>query len=311
MVKLRFGPEDLLRFRFAVSPVAETILAVRAGAVADPRASLDVLRALCPRRGYTPAFLTPPPRRRVGAIHEELAEIRRTPARVARQQITRSLARREVADPVPHVLFGPGAVAAVADAVETAWSTGLAPRWREISEVLEGDLAYRERRLSRDGLAGVFADLSPMVWLDAHEISVLQPTTHITELRGRGLRLLPSAFIEPDVATAWDEPSGPSLIYAARGTGTLTGSRRPPAAAVRRLLGPTRAAILAAIEDPSSTTVLARRLGLSKGGVADHLKVLRDSGLAARSRAGLEVRYRQTPLARDLLAATAGEDGGG
>jgi len=307
MITLRFESGDLLRCRFAISPIAETVFSVRAHGVPAETVELRALHSLCPGHGYTPAFLTPPPRGRANSIDEELAAVRATPSATARQEIERSLADGGTGDDLSRLLRGPDAVERLADALFTVWSEVLRPRWRESLEVLENDIEYHARRLSREGLEGLFADLSPLVWLEGRDLKVLQRTTGTRSLGGRGLLLVPSLSLEPGVATETEEPALPALFYGARGTATIGHRGHAPAAAsLRSLLGPTRATILLAIGEPTSTTRLARALGLSAGGVADHLKVLADGGLAARARVGLEVRYRQTALARELVEGTAG-----
>src|SRR5690348_18406613 len=84
-------PEDLLAVRFAVSPVWETQAAVQAfadergrsyhepwlGQVRARAARLDLvpLLAVLPRRGYVPAFLTPPPQTSPPGLRAQLAGI--------------------------------------------------------------------------------------------------------------------------------------------------------------------------------------------------------------------------------------------
>ena len=82
----------------------------------------------------------------------------------------------------------------------------------------------------------------------------------------------------------------------------------PPAAAgaLARLLGGTRATILASLDAPTSTTDLAARLGLSPAGVSRHLVVLRDAGLLTATRHGHEVRYGRTRLAAPSRARRIG-----
>jgi DNA-binding transcriptional ArsR family regulator len=54
---------------------------------------------------------------------------------------------------------------------------------------------------------------------------------------------------------------------------------------------------------PLSTTELARRTGMTPGGVSQHLAVLRAAGLVTAHRDGRTVRTVRTALAEALLAA--------
>lgn len=63
------------------------------------------------------------------------------------------------------------------------------------------------------------------------------------------------------------------------------------------LADPTRREIaqLLADEGPQTQTELARRLPITRQGIAKHLSALADAGLVEASRAGRESRYRLTP----------------
>ena len=101
-----------------------------------------------------------------------------------------------------------------------------------------------------------------------------------------------------------DEPWPATLIYPARGIAALweTPATAAPGA-LGDLVGRTRAGLLTALDQPASTTQLARSLGLATGAAGDHLAVLRGAGLVTRARSGRSVLYRRTPLGDALVAA--------
>jgi DNA-binding transcriptional ArsR family regulator len=114
--------------------------------------------------------------------------------------------------------------------------------------------------------------------------------------------MVPSAFYWPRVAVVTDPAWQPSLTYPPRGVATLwdPDEQRGPAG-LGALLGATRAAILAELETPRSTSELARRLGLTAGAVSQHLGRLRAGGVVTGSREGREVLYALTGAGEALL----------
>src|SRR4051812_10313037 len=92
---LHLGPDDLLHVRFAVSPLFETISALRVLAghadetgrhaawltalEPDAAVGLEALLALHKPSGYVPDFISPPPRSPSPRVTEQLHEVRRTP----------------------------------------------------------------------------------------------------------------------------------------------------------------------------------------------------------------------------------------
>ncbi len=73
--------------------------------------------------------------------------------------------------------------------------------------------------------------------------------------------------------------------------------------ALGRLLGPNRAAVLAALDQEATTTALAGRLALTPAAVSRHLTLMQQAGLVLGRRQGREVRYRRTPAGTTLLRA--------
>lgn len=320
---LTLGVDDWARTRFVRSRLWETVQAVRTLthrrqqlhhrawlATVDVRGAVErlpILTTLNPTAGWVPDFLAPPPEPGDRGIDEELAEVARYPAPTAAADLQRSLdshptrARRAVLEPLigaPEI-----AVDRIVDELRWAWFALLAPFWAPVDELVGDDIAYRSRRVARGGLGRMLADLhSSVSWRDG--VVAVDNTEHLTiDLAGRGLVLMPSAFVWPGVIVVYDHPWPPTLVYPARGIGELWTSPPAPTPGLVGVLGRTRALLLADLGRPATTTVLARRHGLSPAAVSTQLQRLHDAGLVSARRSGKEVHYRRTPAADVLVAA--------
>ncbi|MFI8530028.1 DUF5937 family protein [Streptomyces aquilus] len=321
--RLHFGEDDFLRCRFALSPLWETQDAVRTlkrpdrhgyhapwlRRIRDAAATLDLtpLWLLMPRRGHSPDWLCPPPGGAAATFEEEIAAVRAADPEAAREDTAKSLAdtpgalessygRAWLADPARMVRE-------LADAMEEAWHRLIEPDWPRLRALLEADVAFHSRRLAEVGLGGLLPEINPRCGWDAGTLTIESNGRHERHLAGQGLVLMPSVFVWPDVVSGFDPPWQPMLVYPARGIGGLwaTPADRTPDALVR-LLGRGRAAVLAALDEPATTTALAHRLGLAPSSVSAHLTVLRESGLLTSRRYGHQVLYERTPLGIALTA---------
>ncbi|GGS56200.1 ArsR/SmtB family transcription factor [Streptomyces cinerochromogenes] len=285
MGAVRFGVDDIVNVRFAISPLWETLASYRA--VLDPglhvihlpwlRSASTLLRDadLAERTAPLKSLVrTPPPRCPLAEIEEELALLAPAPG--------------------------------LADAVRAWWAAGVQPYWPRIRAVLEADIAYRARQLAEDGIREVFAGLNPALTWSGD--TLLSP--HLPEpaacLDGAGITLVPTAFAVGCRFLTGDGPGQPALLYPTRAVGTLWERREPADDSLARLLGRSRARLLALTSSPATTTQLAARTGLSPGAVSQHLAVLRAAGLVTSHRYRREVNYVASDLAVALL-----ERGGG
>jgi DNA-binding transcriptional ArsR family regulator len=320
---LRFGAGDALRVRFTVSPLWETHAALRVvygehrRPLYDPwiarrkraadGADLSLLLAAQPPVGYAPDFLSPPPTVSVTSFDKELDRVRRTPLARVRRELARC--RDQPSNPLAELLDPLVADPRLArdrftTVLRTAWSVLVEPDWPRVRRILDDDIAYRGERLTRDGLSGLFADLHPtLAWQDS-ELVATQTTDADRDLAGAGLLLVPSAFNWPHVSVIVDPSYQPTLVYPARAAARLWTDSAAPPDRLARLLGRTRAALLVALDQPSTTTSLSGDRGLGLGTVSAHLTALYDAGLASRRRTGHQIRYWRSPLGQALVDAT-------
>ncbi|MEW2359533.1 DUF5937 family protein [Spirillospora sp. NPDC029432] len=327
MIRFEVETEDLLHSRFALSPLFELDALLRTLAGLPGRrlpeawsrrlapafrrllaeTPLDAVLAL-QSLDYGPSFTSPPPDRGLAqTVEDDLERVRATPPELARREIAESLRYRgDVPAAAAARLRDPGVVGMIAEALEAAWRELLAPGWPQLRAICERDVVHRAGRLGEGGWEAALDGLHEQVrWRNRGVEIVGTRGRETVTLGGRGLLLIPSAFLWPRVAMHTDEPWPYALIYPARGIAALwEDPAEADPGALGGLLGRTRARVLLALEDPAGTTQLARTLGIAVGAAGDHLTVLRRAGLLERARAGRHVLYRRTPLG-DALARGA------
>jgi DNA-binding transcriptional ArsR family regulator len=313
--RLVAGSGDLLRCRFAASPLWETVHAARV--FADPRSrpylrpwweqvrdrhpSAELL-ALYVRHGYTPDFFIQPPSGGTPRIEDQLDAVRATPPGQVAAELRRvDLAQSSSPGAVRAMLADPEAARdRIVAHLEDAWQRLVLPWWPRVRELIDADIEYRSRVLAARGLGEVIDGLHERVRWAGQAIVIEPGPAEERELDGDGLILMPSAFGWPILTAVVDRPWRPTLIYPVRGIGALLGGRATASAPLARLLGRTRALILADLAEPASTATLAARHDLAASTVSAHLSALEGAGLLTRRRQGHEVRYRRTPLGRAL-----------
>jgi Helix-turn-helix domain len=303
VVRYVFGQDDLLRTRFAISPLMELAGAfdvVRAperhevhrpfADWARPRlgglrmAAMEVAMPL--DTTWHPDFVSPPPSEPHAKLGDELARVRATPPEQIRAELFRAYEE--------HVPIPGGTDALVAE-MRAFWDALLAPWWERVLALLEAEIGWRARRLAAVGPQAAFAGLHETVRWNDGALEVLRGGTGPDlDLGGRGLLLVPAAFAWPTVWPMSDPPWQPALVYPPPGAGELWAPEQGGDEALEALLGRGRARVLLTLDRAADTQELARRLTASAGGVSEHLGVLRRAGLVTGRREGRRVVYART-----------------
>ncbi|MFB9684061.1 ArsR/SmtB family transcription factor [Amycolatopsis plumensis] len=305
MIELALTAAGSQRVRFAISPLEEvlgavqTLLGIRRHPAPLPWLSgvpdVPELTAVLSARHYITEFLSPPPDGPETTAEAQLEVVRATPP----EQVALEL------DMVDADLSGlPADPAAARDLLagqlETVWRSVLAPQWLRLRELLAADIAHRTRQLGSGGLAAMLAELHPRVRLSGTSVLVDVRARERLSIDSRGLLLIPAVFAWPNVGVVTVPPWQVSLLYPARGVGSLWSTSAPSEPLVE-VLGRTRALLLTTLDTPAATTDLAHRHGLAAATVSAHLTALRGAGLLASERRGHRVLYRRTELGDALL----------
>ncbi|GAA4824823.1 winged helix-turn-helix domain-containing protein [Streptomyces ziwulingensis] len=309
--------DTLARSRFVISPLTETVAALidlEEAVASHPvqqkwltahltayreQLARDAVAAAVVRAGFRYSwiadFLIPAP---VGdgtpRVDEELRRVRTTPPATARADLTAALGGGSL----PHALRRDDLPERSAALLEWVWTRTVLPDWERRRRVLEADVVARTRQLSDGGWAMALDGLRPRTrWLGGGRLQINAHDNPPRDISGAQLLFVP---VTPRRGwVTWDEPHRYAVVYPC--SGVLTGEEdRPAPQALRALLGPGRARILALLGTPMSTTQLVSLTGLALGSVGRHLKVLLDAGLVLRRRAGRSVLYYRSE-AGDLL----------
>ncbi|MEU5693823.1 ArsR family transcriptional regulator [Actinosynnema sp. NPDC020468] len=300
-----------MALRFSVSPLWETVAALRVLAARDPSPvhrrwstwaerrlrdlgeDRSLLHALV-TRPVVPEFLIPTPAVRTIDFADEVDWLPRVakPARIA-------AAVEHLPHARPLLEERETALRDVQDRLRAVHEAIIAPVWPRLEGVLQGDVERRGRRLIAAGGPTVLAELHPDVCFDAPDVVVVGGVR--VPIGERDLVLVPSAFVWPRPYLR-DSPVRLALCYPAHGFGSLWERAQAPSwHALSRLVGRTRARLLVELDRPTAVSELAGRLGVTVGAVSQHLAVLRGAGLVVSHRQGREVVSLRTALGLALV----------
>lgn len=215
-----------------------------------------------------------------------------------------------------------GAAERLISGIERGHARLVEPYWPMMSAILDG---YREqlvRKVGEEGVDGLLAGLGgDATWqtpvLELPRAAGWSETAVDARLRGRGLVLTPVLLGRHPVPYFPIDPSEPAVLLVPvpfgatsfelgpldrRGRATQRSHNGSGSGAA--LLGETRAAVLSLVADMvagSSTTDVARTVGVAVSTASEHLTVLREAGLVVSARQANRVVHRCTPLGRRLV----------
>jgi DNA-binding transcriptional ArsR family regulator len=330
VVRIHLQNEDLGHIRFGISPLGELVSGLRmalttkshplhAAWTENARASLrkldlSSLQSLMRPTGYLPDFLTPPPTAGTPSFSAELEHLVNTPAEQIRLEVADVMAESPSEILTDFIEKPREAVMRVADLLEQCWSLTLEPHWTRIRTLHEADIMPRATKLAMGDTAGVLDELHPITHFGNGVMELrrdvipaperLGALASEFELAGRGLLLVPSAFVWPWVSVSMilDDYWQPSLYYSPRGVANLWVEAPPPLNKMLALaLGRQRAQVVLAVSSPKSTQEIAKRLKTTTANVSHHLGRLRGAGLVEVRREGRVMFYALSVRGKALL----------
>jgi DNA-binding transcriptional ArsR family regulator len=233
------------------------------------------------------AVLSSPPRR----FRDEIGRIR--PARGAAATWLGDLARGRLP-----------ALRRLGEALRVYAGFAIEPHLPTIESALCADTAAGIQQYLHDGADGLLRGLGCAARWEPPVLSVPYPSDRDLYLEGRGLVLIPCYFALHHPVALADPRLRPVLAVPVRTESRLLAGGHPDGDHVTALLGLTRASILRSVVGGSTTTGLARVVGVAPATVSHHTRVLREAGLITTERDENLARHLITPLGLRVLGGT-------
>ncbi|GAA4209557.1 winged helix-turn-helix domain-containing protein [Actinocatenispora rupis] len=262
------------------------------------RAAREVLLPLAPVSSYFPDFLTP--HAGLYGLEEGIDAACATPRRQLAAQLATLAAR---SGPPAWGVYLPRHRTSDLHRLERAlrrwFHAALAPRWPELRRRVAAEHALLARAGAKHGPDGVLSGLRPFsVWHPTERfLEAPYPMDRDLRLAGRGLTIVPSWFCCTAPVTLAGDDQPPVLVHP-------IGHQPPPPTGLdplARLIGRTRAELLAAVTVATPAPELCARTGVSRAQVSRHLAALRDNHLVTETHRHGRTYYTRTELG-DRLA---------
>lgn len=319
MITVDLSAHTPASIEWAVSPVLETLgwLRLARDGATDPtygepapaarelltRPDVALVAELLPSGdGPTPDFLAPAPSAATSgatsarAAESQLAEIGSTDHAQAAVEVREAASDRDLPENVTAALHDGTLPARAAHGLAMFWEQGMPDVFEVAEAALRAEIDRCEQLVDGGGIGAVLNAVQEHLSRADEPLRACEhcaePESAISELL-----VIPTALY------------GPRLTMRLRGERPYVaypiGPASPPPDSItglRRLLGPTRAAILRRLSSARTTTELSEDLHLATATVSYHVKVMQRAGLLERSRQRHNVFYELSPTGRQLLS---------
>jgi DNA-binding transcriptional ArsR family regulator len=314
MLRYALEPEDLLAVRFEArpGPLDDAAGASRALRRRPSALLVEWRREVLPRVPQSAAvalMLTPPAGSGFGfgaplghRLEPGLEAVLATP----RQQL-RDESEHFVADhgalpgPLRHLPDGdPETLRGVTAGLRAMYGAAIAPYESCLHLIRDADVALRALHAAREGLRSAINHIHRTVRLTGMVLEIDRPFELDVRSSGRGIVFVPSPWLTDEVRFQCDPLIPLIVVYPTR---LPVRSDPSPERSLGRLLGGTRARLLAALSDESGpgTQDLARELGISPATASEHLGILRAARLISTHRGRDGAVHRLTATGKQLL----------
>jgi DNA-binding transcriptional ArsR family regulator len=193
---------------------------------------------------------------------------------------------------------------AYAEAMGAVWRC-VEPLWEQAQPLLNREVRRVGTAAMRGSLDLVLDGLHPASQFDTGVLRIRDPEPARFDLQGRPLVLVPMLSGLQALICNLERADAVWLAYPLPGMGELLGGPAGPGhgegAPLESVLGPVRARVLLALEQPLTMTDLVGRASLAPSAMTYHCDRLVAAGLVRREKSGREVRISRTGRGTSLI----------
>lgn len=190
---------------------------------------------------------------------------------------------------------------AYASALSDVWNA-TEPLWKQARPLLDREIERVGVASVRGGPELLLSSLSDRIAYGENGLLISDIEASTYELGNRRIILVPMLAGKDAVIVSLDNPHAVWIAYPVPGAERLWRRPAPPAVdKLSALMGPARAGLLCALDQPMTMSMLAASLNIAPSGLTYHCDRLAAAQLINRERRGREMWITRTPRADELL----------